>query len=182
MSRPLQRASASPLEARSCKARRPINHIPRSLPPRGGTEVGWRSSNNGRTRFRLQNFSSTFHQQPQYHTLLVTHVQSGHKFNCCSQVSLVCLRRNQEIDLICDPLSRTTSCNHNVFTASALTFTSPACCAMPRAATESQNRVAFTLNPKCSGIDRKYPAIPLLVATQLCLRENDVSGQPSAST
>ena len=27
--------------------------------------------------------------------------------------------------------------------------------AMPRAATESQNRVVFTLNPKCSRIDRK---------------------------
>ena len=50
-----------------------------------------------------------------------------------------------EIDLICSPLSRTTSFKHNVFTASALTFPSPARCAMPRADTESQKKRSCSL-------------------------------------
>ena len=38
----------------------------------------------------------------------------------------------EEIDLICNPLSRTICCNHGVFTSSALIFSSPARCAMLR--------------------------------------------------
>ena len=36
----------------------------------------------------------------------------------------------EAVDLICSPLLRTISCNHSVFTASALTFHSPALCAI----------------------------------------------------
>ena len=76
-------------------------------------------------------------------------VQPCHRQYFRSQVSLVSLRSNR-LDLLSSreqPLATMV-----FFTASALTFPSPALCAMRRAATESQKREMLALNPKCSRI------------------------------
>ena len=160
------------------------------MPPESTTSHSRRISQ-GTAQSRSQPHPSTFLQVPQKKP----HAPRS-AFSLATDNTFVpksALFAFEAIDLICSPLSRTSLCNHSVFTATSLTFPSPALCTMPRAATKSQ-KMTLTLNPKCprivlkcnssSAVEHiaKYSAIPLLVATQLCLRENDVSGRPSAST